>query len=253
MIPYFAWTSIVIGPLTLQVWGIFVGLGFFLAAVMAGKLAKRRGLDASIIYDLTVWMVLAGLIGGRLGHVLFYAFPEYLANPLEIFAIWHGGLSMFGGLIACVIVGLWFLRKKKVDVWQYVDVAVYGLPFGIMIGRLGCFLIHDHPGTATHFFLGVQYPGNVVRHDYGLYEMLNGAGMAVAFLWLAHKKAKTGTFVGVFSLWYGLFRLLTDGGRLVDARYLGLTPGQYLGAILAIIGLWLLWITKMRKQEKVLT
>jgi phosphatidylglycerol:prolipoprotein diacylglycerol transferase len=248
MIPYFSWTSIMVGPFSFQVWGIFVALGFLFAAFMAGKLAKHRGLSSHIIYDLTIWMVLAGMIGGRLGHVLFYDFQYYLASPLEIFAIWHGGLSIFGGLIACAIVGLWFLRHRQVNVWQYADIAIFGLPFGIVVGRLGCFLIHDHPGTATHFFLGVQYPGSVVRHDFGLYEMLNGAGMAVVFLWLARKKAKTGTFAGVFSLWYGLFRLLTDGWRLADVRYFGLTPGQYLGIILAILGLWLLWITKRRKK-----
>ncbi len=249
MIPYLAWHTINLGPITLQVWGLFVGLGFIFASYMAGRLAKQRGLDPNIIYDLTLLMVLGAIIGGRLGHVFFYAWPYYSQHLLEIIEVWKGGLSMFGGLIVCALIAVWYLRRAKVDLAAYADVVAFGLPFGFMIGRLGCFLIHDHPGTATHFFLGVQYPGNVVRHDLGLYEVINGAGMAIVFLCLVHKKAKPGLFLGLFCLWYGLFRLLTDGLRLVDTRYFGLTPGQYLGAVLALIGLRLLWITKMRKQK----
>lgn len=248
MIPYLEWKTIMVGPLTLHVWGLFVGLGFFLAALAAGWLAKRRGDDAKIIYDLAAWMVLAGMLGGRLGHVLFYELPYYLAHPFEIFAVWEGGLSLFGGLIASTIVGLWFLKKKRVNVWRYADTAVFGLPVGFAIGRIGCFLIHDHPGTATDFALGVQYPDGVVRHDYGLYEVINGAFLAAIFFVMATRKVKTGWFIAVFSMEYGLFRLVTDGWRVADTRYFGLTPGQYLGALLLLIGVGIaVWITRRKK------
>ncbi|MBI1908121.1 prolipoprotein diacylglyceryl transferase [Candidatus Uhrbacteria bacterium] len=249
MIPYIEWKTITLGPLTLHVWGLFVALGFLVAALVAGRHAKRNGLRAEIIYDLAAWMVLAGMVGGRLGHVLFYEFPYYLAHPVEVFAIWEGGLSMFGGLIACAIVGIGYLRRKHVDVWRYADDAAFGLPFGMMVGRIGCFLIHDHPGTATDFALGVQYPDGVVRHDHGLYEVINGAFMAVVFVLLARRRPPVGTFIGVFSLWYGLFRFATDFWRLVDTRYLGLTPGQYLGIALAIFGGAVLWITHRQKRQ----
>lgn len=247
MIPYFEWTTIHVGPLTLHVWGIFVALGFLLGAYAAGKYAAKLGLQTKIIYDLATWMVLAGLVGGRLGHVLFYEFPYYLAQPLKVLAVWEGGLSMFGGLIACALVSIWFLRRKQVDVWRYADAAAFGLPFGLMIGRIGCFLIHDHPGTATDFVLGVQYPDGTVRHDHGLYEVINGALMAGVFLLLARKQSPAGVYIGVFSVWYGVFRLLTDAWRIVDTRYFGLTPGQYLGFALALVGGIVLWITKRQK------
>lgn len=247
MIPYISWTTIELGPLTLHVWGMFVAAGFGVGALAAKWLAKRHGQDSAIILDLTAWMILAGMVGGRLGHVLFYEFSYFLANPVEIFAVWHGGFSMFGGLIACVVVGLWYLRKRGVDVWQYADTAMFGLPFGIAIGRIGCFLIHDHPGTATDFALGVQYPDGVVRHDHGLYEVLNGVAMSAVFLLLAKKKMPVGVFSATFSLWYGLFRVVTDSWRTVDTRYFGFTPGQYLGLALIGIGGVLLWITMRRK------
>ncbi len=248
MIPYVEWKTIEFGPLTLQVWGIFVALGFLVGALAAGWLAKRRGDDAKIIYDLAAWMVIAGMIGGRLGHVLFYEFPYYVAHPLEVFAIWHGGLSMFGGLIACAVVGFYYLKKKRIDVWRYADTAIFGLPFGIAIGRIGCFLIHDHPGTATDFALGVQYPDGVTRHDLGLYEVINDVLMVVVFLLLLRKKATVGYFLAIFSLWYGLFRFATDFLRTADTRYFVLTPGQYFGLLLALFGLGsFVWISKRRK------
>ncbi len=248
MIPFVEWKTIVIGPLTLQVWGLFVAFGFLVGALVAQWYAKRRGENTDVIAGLAVWMIAAGMIGGRLGHVIFYEPAYYVAHPLEIFALWHGGASMFGGLIACVVVGVWYLRRRKVDIHAYADTAVFGLPFGMAIGRIGCFLIHDHPGTATHFVLGVQYPDGVTRHDLGLYEALNSALMAMVFLWLARRKAGTGVFIGVFSVWYGVFRVGTDTLRTVDARYFGVTPGQYFGGILLLFGVGILvWITRRQK------
>lgn len=252
MIPYIEWKTIALGPLTLQVWGLFVGLGFLLGAGMAGRLAKRRGQDPKVIYDLAVWMVVAGMVGGRLGHVLLYEFSYYVAHPLEAFAIWEGGLSMFGGLLACAGVGLWYLRKKQVDVWAYADTAVFGLPFGFMLGRIGCFLIHDHPGTATDFALGVPYPDGVVRHDLALYEIINAMVMAAVFLFGARKKWPIGHFLRAFIIWYGVFRLVTDEFRAVDTTYFGFTPGQYFGLVFVLVGLLApMWITRMRKKRSV--
>lgn len=250
MIPFISWHTIALGPVTLQVWGVFVACGFLVGAYVAQWYARRRGDDADVIAGLAVWMVAAGMIGGRLGHVLFYEFPYYAAHPFEVFAVWQGGLSMFGGLIACVLVGVWYLRRRHVDVWRYCDTTVFGLPFGMAVGRVGCFLIHDHPGTATHFALGVQYPDGVTRHDLGLYEVLNAVAMAAVFFVLVRRKAPVGVFVGLFSVWYGVFRVATDGVRTVDARYFGLTPGQYLGVVLALFGaVILVWITRRQKQK----
>mgnify|MGYP001571518693 CR=1 FL=1 len=243
MIPYVEWHTINIGPVHLQVWGLFVGLGFLFGAYMAAGMAKQRGQDPKIVYDLLPWLVLAGLIGGRLGYVLFYDLSHFIEYPLEMFALWQGGSSMFGGLIACLIVGLGYLRYRKVDLMLYSDILIFGLPFGIWIGRIGCFLIHDHPGTATDFFLGTKFPDGVVRHDLGLYESLAGLAMSVVFLWLVRKPRPTGTYLAAFAISYGLFRFGFDFIRINDVRYFGLTPAQYLCFASIAVGLGILmWI-----------
>lgn len=248
MLPYFAWNTIELGPITLRVWGLFVALGFLLGAYVAGLMAKRRGDDPKIIYDLVFYLMLAGLIGGRLGHVLFYDPATYLADPAAILRIWEGGLSVYGGFIACAVVGLIYLRKKQVDVWRYTDTCLFGLPFGYAAGRIGCFLIHDHPGTATDFILGIKYPDGEVRHDLGLYLSIQALILALIFLWISRKPRPVGTYIAAFCTWYGVVRFFLDYLRLIDVRYLGLTPGQYFSIILTGFGLWMFY--RLHNQTK---
>lgn len=249
MLPYIAWHTIDIGPLHLQVWGLFVGLGFLLGAFMAARLAQQRGQNPQIVYDLLPWLIVAALLGGRLGHVFFYDFDYYLAHPEEIVMIWKGGSSVFGGLIVSALVGIWYLRRRQVDVMLYSDILIFGLPFGKWLGRIGCFLIHDHPGTATDFILGVKYPDGVVRHDHGLYLSINAFLMSVVFLWLARRPRPTGTYIAIFCLWYGAVRFWLDFYRTADVRYFGLTPAQYLCFVLIAVGLaTTMWIRKRSKK-----
>lgn len=250
MLPYISFTGLSIGPLTIHVWGLFVALGFLFGGVMAARFAKQRGDDVRVVWDLVLWMVVAGMIGGRLGHVLFYDPLYYFVHPIEIFEIWKGGLSVYGGMILGAIVGIWFLKKKKVDVWRYADVIAFGLPFGKWIGRLGCFSIHDHPGFATNFFLGVQYPDGIIRHDLGLYLSIDAFFLAMIMLWLSRKERPVGIYIATFSVWYGATRFCLDFLRIIDVRYFGLTPGQYCSILLFTFGICVfMWITKRSKNS----
>jgi len=228
---------------------MLVALGFLVGTLMAGWMAKRRGLKVETIYDIAPWLAIAGMVGGRLGHVLFYEPAYFLQNPLEIFAIWHGGLSVYGGIFACIAVGLLYLKHKKANVFAYSDVLVFGLPFGKIFGRIGCFLIHDHPGTLTDFVLGVKYSDTEVRHDLGLYLAITAFFLSLLFMWLARKDRSMGTYIVVFALWYGVARFCLDFLRVVDVRYFGLTPGQYFSLVLVIFGSAMaLWITNKAKK-----
>ena len=143
---------------------------------------------------------------------------------------------MFGGLVGATLAGVWFMRRRKLDFWKYADAMIYGLPFGIGIGRIGCFLIHDHPGTLTRFILGVRYPDGSIRHDLGFYESIYGFAIAIGFLVLARRNAKPPAYIVTFLVTYGIFRFFSDFLRVVDARYLGLTPAQYLSLVMVVAG-----------------
>ncbi|MBI4599076.1 prolipoprotein diacylglyceryl transferase [Candidatus Uhrbacteria bacterium] len=243
MIPYFQFTQIHLGPLTIQVWGLLVALGFLAGTQAAAWMARKRGLDSAVLWDLLGWIAVAALVCARLFHVFVYEPQYYLAHPFEIPAIWQGGLSSIGGFIGGSVAGLLLLRRRKLDVWTYADAALFGLPLGYAVGRIGCFLIHDHPGTATDFFLGVRFPDGIVRHDLGLYLSLDAWVLFALFLVLAKRKAAPGTYVTVFLVWYGVSRFFLDflrasGGAIVDTRYFSLTPAQYASLLMVAGGIW---------------
>jgi phosphatidylglycerol---prolipoprotein diacylglyceryl transferase len=224
------------------VWGLLVAMGILAGAWAGAWMAKKRGQNPKIIWDLVTWVIVGAFVVARLFHVI-YEPAIYVADPFEFFKIWHGGLSVIGGFIGATMAGVWFLKRKKVDVWAYADSALFGLPLGLFIGRMGCFLIHDHPGTLTDFVLGVKYPDGV-RHDHGLYLSINGLILFLLFLWLARKNAKIGTYIIVFLGWYGVVRFYLDffratDGSIVDTRYLGLTPAQYGSILMVLLGGWL--------------
>lgn len=236
MIPYFQFTTVQIGPLHVYVWGLMVALGILVGSIVAAHLAKSRGQDPKLIWDVASLATLAGIVLGRLFHVVFYDPATYIANPTELFALWDGGMSFTGSLIGAVAATVVFLKKKKVDLAAYFDTVAYAAPLAYGIGRIGCFLIHDHPGTLTHFILGVRYPDGTIRHDLGLYEALNGFGMFLLFLILRKRGVKAPTYGIVFLLWYGLARFCLDFLRTNDVRYSGLTPAQYLAMAMFLVG-----------------
>ncbi len=246
MIPYIALHSFPIGPITIQVWGLFVALGILLGTVTAAWFAKRRGMDKETVWDSALWLVVGGVLGARLFHVFVYNPGYYVWHPLEIPAVWEGGMSMMGGLLGAALVGAWFIKRRKLEWRQSLTVWSFGLPVGIAIGRIGCFLIHDHPGTLTSFVLGVKYPEGVVRHDLGLYESIYGFFLAAIFLFLEWKRPGKTPYTAVLFLTYGLFRLGADFLRVsgtihADVRYAGLTPSQYIAVLMVMFGTWLFY------------
>jgi phosphatidylglycerol:prolipoprotein diacylglycerol transferase len=247
MIPYFEFTEVQIGPITLYVWGFFVALGILVGLQAVRWFGKKRGLRDGLLIDLATGGVLGGVIGARLGYVLFYNLGYFLQNPFDVIKVWDGGMSMTGGLIGAVLMIVWLVTRRKEQVLPYCDGLVFGLPLGYGIGRIGCFLIHDHPGTATDFVLGVEYPDGVTRHDHGLYLSIFGFVMAAVFMglyWLERAKKivmPDGSWTSVYFVAYGLLRFWLDFYRIRDAVYFGLTPAQWISLGFVGGGVFVLW------------
>lgn len=239
MIPYFSFPIIQIGHITLQVWGLAVSLGIIAALAVAHKYLKNRNQDTTHFTSLAFWIIVGSFLGARISHILFYELKFFLANPFEIFKIWHGGLSSFGGFAGALIAAFLFFKKTSVNPASYVNAIIFAFPWGWTIGRVGCFLIHDHPGTLTHSILAVKYPDGA-RYDLGLVEILNALGMGAIMLWVKKIGARDSTVSAAGLLWYGVVRFFTDFLRATDlpgsdVRYLGLTPAQY-GSIILCVG-----------------
>lgn len=249
MIPFFQYITVQIGPLTLYVWGFFVALGIVVAMIVGGREARMRGLSRDIFFDFGTWGVVGGLVGGRLLYVLAYApsVSAFFKNPLTILEIWKGGMSSMGGFIgAALAIGI-FCAVRKVNFIEYAQVAAYALPCGYGIGRIGCFLIHDHPGTLSNSLLAVKYPGGA-RLDHGLLLSIFGFLLFAAFWLLRWRRggAKGGQEFPLFLIAYGAVRFILDFYRawdlpIIDARYFGLTPAQYVGVAAVVMGVYLLY------------
>ncbi|MEI7512258.1 MAG: prolipoprotein diacylglyceryl transferase [Candidatus Uhrbacteria bacterium] len=240
MIPWFESHAIHIGFITLQTWGVLVGLGYALGTLLAYRRAKKNGLDAERVLDLSFWMFIGAFIGARLFEVLFYDPAHYWANPLDAINPFLPGWSMFGGLLGGAAAFTIGIRKYKLNWMAFADTMMWGLPWGCGVGRIGCFLIHDHPGTLSHSLLAVKYPDGQTRHDHGLYLSLIGFATGILFLWLSRKPRKPGFWLGSYMMIEGCTRFVLDFYRIVDATYWGLTPTQYLAVPMLLVGAWLI-------------
>ncbi len=238
MLPYFSVSTVHIFGIPFQVWGTIVALGYALGTYIAWRKAKQKGLDANVVLDLAFWIFIAAFVGSRVFHVLFYNPSYYLAHPLAALNPRAPGYAIFGGFIGAALVFAWTMWKKKLKFFEYADVLIWGLPWGCGVGRIGCFLIHDHPGTLTQFMLGVRYPDGQVRHDLGLYLSLIGFAIGLLFLFLNRKPRRPGFWLGIYLLIEGVVRICLDFLRVQDVRYFGFTPTQYLAIPFIILGIW---------------
>ncbi len=259
MIPFFQFNIIHLGPVAIQVWGLFVSVGIAAALAFSYRLCKKYLLSGELMLDIAIWTLIGAFIMARVFHVVFYNPVYFVSNPSEVMQIWHGGASSLGGFVGAGL-ALWIFAKKRKftlkELLPYFDIGALGLWLGWGIGRIGCFLIHDHPGTLTSFVLGVKYSDGV-RFDLGLLESILGFTLFIIFYLLFKKLIKIHwglTAILSFGS-YAVVRFFLDFLRIPadslggDARYAYLTPAQW-GMIAILVGLTLIMILSKIKPKK---
>jgi len=176
------------------------------------------------------------MVGARLGYVLFYDLKMYWADPLEIFAIWRGGMSFHGGLIGVLIVGTSFSWRNKKSFWKIADLIIVTAPIGLGLGRIGNFINGELYGRVTNLPWGMIFPrgGPHPRHPSQLYESGLEGGVLFLILWfLKDKKLPTGGLLAAFLFFYGCFRFFVEFFREPDG-HIGFIIGSFtLGQVLS--------------------
>lgn len=242
--------AVSIGPLQLHWYGLMYLVGFVVGWLL-GRLRARRpgsGWTPVEVDDLLTCVMLGVIIGGRLGYALFYDLPSFLADPLEIFRIWHGGMSFHGGLLGAAAAFFWFARSRKRSFLQVSDFVAPLVPQALFFGRLGNFINGELWGKVSDAPWAMVFPGAgpLPRHPSQLYEALLEGLLLFVALWIySATPRKPGAVSGFFALGYGLARFLVEFVRVPDAHlgYLAfgwLTMGQVLCLPLMGVGLWLL-------------
>jgi phosphatidylglycerol---prolipoprotein diacylglyceryl transferase len=239
----------------LAAFGLFMFLGF--RRLKHPPFASMMGVGAwsrKDVEDLLFIGVLGVILGGRMGYCLFYKPAYYAAHPLEIFAVWQGGMSFHGGMLGVIGSMVWFAVTRKRPFWQVADFVAPCVPTGLAAGRVGNFINGELWGRlsdpALPWGMVFRGAGDAPRHPSQVYQFLMEGLLLFVLLWVyARKEHKPGQVAAVFLLGYGVFRFIAEFFREPDAHLgllsLGMSMGQWLCVpmILGGIALWV-WADK---------
>jgi phosphatidylglycerol:prolipoprotein diacylglycerol transferase len=261
-------TGFQLGPLYVRYYGIILMLGAVAAAFLAEREARRRGQSGELVWDGLIWTLIGGIVGARIWHILtpppsmvevgittYY----YLTHPLDMLAIWHGGLGIPGAVIGGVAALYLFCRRRKLDYLLWLDIAAPALALGQAIGRWGNFINQEVYGAPTNLpwkiYIEPQYrlPGfqdQAYYHPLFLYESLWCTGIVIFLLVLGRRKADwllNGDIFLFYLLLYPLGRFFLEFLRLDSSQIAGINANQ---TFMAIVGLAALVTLIWRHRSK---
>lgn len=190
-------------------YGVIIAVGFILAMLYCARHCRRCGIEPDTLYDFLIWMIPLAIIGARLYYVIFQ-WSDYRDHPIDALKIWEGGLAIYGGVIAGLLTGIVWCRKKKIPFGAMADVCAPGLLIGQCIGRWGNFINREAFGRETTAFsrMGLTLPGRetVYVHPTFLYESLwNFVGFLLLHFWFRrHERKFDGELILLYAVWYGI-------------------------------------------------
>ena len=259
--PQFDPVAFHIGPLAVRWYGLMYLAGFILFVILGRRRARAEmltGWRPADVDDMLFYGVFGVILGGRLGYVLFYKAGYYFAHPLEIFEVWHGGMSFHGGFLG-VLIALWFFsRRRHKALLDITDFVAPLCPLGLAAGRLGNFINGELVGRPTDVPWAMVFPqvDNLPRHPSQLYEFgLEGVLLFVILWTYSSRKRPRGAVSGLFLIGYGAFRFIAEFAREPD-NFLGflaggLTMGQWLSMPMIVIGVVLmLWAHRRARKDQ---
>ncbi len=250
--------------LSIRWYGLFYVLSFVLAWIFYRKLLKYRQISLNQDqYESIIFAIMLGVIlGGRIGYLLFYNLPYYISHPLQIFAVWEGGMSFHGGALGVIIAGYIFIRKHKLSFGAMADAITPLISVGLGMGRIGNFINGELWGKPTTLPWGMVFPGagDLPRHPSQLYEMVLEGIVLFAVTFILLKKLKTPGLV--FWIWfglYGVFRFLIEFVREPDdlkvyeeyGYFFGfMSIGQFLSMLMVVIGAIMIFLIYRNSKGK---
>jgi phosphatidylglycerol---prolipoprotein diacylglyceryl transferase len=220
--------------------GIIAGWLYARAIISAQKLwGGPAPITVAEFDDFIIWITLGIILGGRVGYVLFYNLPHFVAHPLEVFELWNGGMSFHGGFLGCVIATVVFALRRGLPILSLGDVTTAVAPIGLFLGRIANFINGELWGRPTDGPWAMIFPsgGPVPRHPSQLYEAaLEGLVLLAALGVIVRLGAlkRPGLVTGAFAVGYGIARTVCEFFREPDAQLGFLWGGLTMGMLLCI-------------------
>ena len=238
-----------------------IALAFLAGLWTATRRARREKISAEAIGDVTLWVMIGTILGARAVYVATYWQDEFAGQPLsEIFAIWHGGLVFYGGLIGAVLAGAIYLRWKKMPLWKTADVLAPSIALGSVFGRIGCLLNGCCYGRACDLPWAIRFPPDnplgaptTPVHPTEIYDALLNLGLYAFLAWLFRRKKFDGQVFATYLICYAVTRSFVElfrGDYNNAHQHFGLTPAQLVSVPIFVAGLMLAAILSRRMPAK---
>lgn len=255
-----------IGSFPINTYGVFLAIAFLCAILITVRLGERDGLPRERIYDLSLWMLLASLIGSKI--LMFFTEPEYRDHPLQLLSLdfLRSGGVFYGGLLGAVIAGYFLMRRYQLPWWKTADACAPGIAIGNFFGRQGCFAAGCCWGKPTTLPWGVKFselgheitgvPTTTYLHPTQLYESFAMLLVFLFLLWLHKRKRFSGQVILAYALLYSTIRFAIEflrddprGDVLGLTSLTGLSTSQLISLVVGVCALVLLFVRRRRAQH----
>lgn len=265
---HFVREGIIIGPFFLHYYGLIIMIGVLAGVWLAAQAGKRRGYTSDDYWDMVPWMLIPGILGARLWHVMMpsvssgLSFSWYLQHPGEILAVWKGGLGIPGGVLGGAL-GIWlFCRRRHFSYGDFMDTIAIGLPFGQAIGRWGNFVNQELYGRPSTLPWAItidpayripEYAEISTYHPLFLYESLYNLAFTCCLWKLDRSKKihlKQGSLFLIYLIAYPLGRFFLEFLRLDTAQVGGINVNQTVMAVVAVTSAVCLFLREKKEKKE---
>lgn len=233
-----------LGIWQIRSYGLFVAIAILVGIWWSAREAERCGLARSFVYDAAWVITLAGFAGARLWYAIFSEPEVFLQNPWEIFALWHGGISMHGALVAGTLAGAWWIGRHGLQFWRFGDAIAPGLILGQVVGQIACLLNGDTYGRPTDLPWAIVFthpqamaPLGVPLHPVQIYELLAYLAVFLVVQRVARSSAPDGAVLLTYAGVYGIARFTMEFFRGDPPAVAGIIVPQAVSAVLVIAAL----------------